>query len=244
MILVGDVGGTRTRLALAAQARAPGGPHRASRNARPRPTSAAVAALVRGAAGKSPPRRSAPPGPVAGGRQHPPHECRRPARRPRRSRTPRASQHVRARQRLSRHRGAIPHLPTEHRCCPAAAARASRASPIAVLGPGHRPRHRDRRHGSRRMASPSRAKAGTRTSRRWTMRNSKSGSGCAARTAACRRRQCSAGRDSSGSTRRLPVALRPAPPRSTPPPGAASPRRFVRTRSSRAGSGASPATSR
>ena len=148
MILVGDVGGTRTRLALAAKA---GAEWRSpeSRSAGPRPTSWRPSRRSC-AAGKVKPRRSAPPGPVSAdgsirltniGVRLEPAALAAAA----------GVARAVARQRFRAIATAIPHLPPEiarglRRRRPSTGRAGRRARS------GHGTRHRDRRAGSGRMA--------------------------------------------------------------------------------------------
>ena len=84
---------------------------------------------------------------------------------------------------------AIPHLPPESLAACGGGAPVA-GMPVAVLGPGTGPRHRDRVRRAPAAGSPSPGTAAMRTSRRSTTRSSRSGSGCVVRTAACRRNRC------------------------------------------------------
>ena len=227
MILVGDVGGTRTRLALAAQADGGWRITGVEERSRPRPTSRRRSRDSCAAPGpRARPRRSAAPAPVSADGSIRLTNVGRPARtRGARARPPAS--------RASCSSTISARSPKRFRTCranrslPAAAAQPVAGEPVAVLGPGTGLGTAIGAPGPGGwIAIPGEgghadlAPVDDEELEIWQRLRRAHG-----RVSA---EPCCAGRGSSGCMPRSPVESRSARPRSTRPPGAASPRR-VRT---------------
>ena len=134
---------------------------------------------------------------------------------------------------------AVPHLPRES-LVHCGGGQVVEGQPVAVLGPGLVSARRSV-PGVQAGGLRFRATAAIPTWRRSTMKSSKPGSACAGRMDGCQPKRYFAGRGSNACMRWFPVESRFTSQRSTRPPGAGSRMRYVPTLSSRAGLAASPA---